>query len=147
MLPCLVCISLWLKPWKKPWESPQSHSFIDYWRYGKGHAHAGTDSRASTKHSRYRTYLCCYHSGWNWRLFSLFKARQASCLFRYWPSVCSPESLPAHKTRCQKGGQDCFAEYFSQLLLLISAPSGTKQLTTLYWWNITKTNARASPRK
>jgi len=21
------------------------------------------DSRASTKHSRYRTYLCCYHSG------------------------------------------------------------------------------------
>jgi len=36
--------------------------------------------------------------------------------------------LPAHKTRCQKGGQDCFAEYFSQLLLLISAPSGTNSL-------------------
>jgi len=104
MLPCLVFISLWLKPWKKTLRKSSSHSFIDYWRYGKGHAHAGTDSRASTKHSRYRTYLCCYHSGWNWRLFSLFKARQASCLFRYWPLCNAVRRVYRHTKQDVKKG-------------------------------------------
>jgi len=49
---------------------PFVHWLLKIWQRT---CHAGTDSRASTKHSRYRTYLCCYHSGWNWRLFSLSK--------------------------------------------------------------------------
>jgi len=48
------------------------------------------------------------------------------------PSVMQSGEFTGTQNKMSKRGQDCFAEYFSQLLLLISAPSGTKQLATLY---------------